>query len=182
MASSKGRKEENALKQAALQSQTKAETPDPAEQAVREATMNRFNWAQGKNGPIDVRNMPGGGVGMSLFKDAKMARDAGRVGTGLGTLSDGANPNFTAALDKENQLERDLNASGMLEGYVEDTIAGDEGKLLGLGQTGNARNMSLYEMAVQRLMNYQNNKKPSFLKQLALGAAQGAGSMAAAMI
>lgn len=178
MGSSKGRKEEDALRQAALASQVKAEAPDPFEQRRRDHVLSMDKWRKGESGAIDVRNMPGGAVPLALFKEAKASRDAGRVGRGLGTLSDGANPNFTAALDKENQIERDLNAAGMLESHVDDTLAGVDAEMTGLANTGNARNMAMYEMALKRLMDFQRNKQPSFLKQMALGGISGLSGLA----
>jgi hypothetical protein len=137
-----------------------AATPDPMEQRRRDYLMSVDDWRTGKSGPIDVRNLPGGGVGMSLRQEAMKSHDAGRLGRGLATLSDGASPSYSADLDKEMQLERDLAGAGALEDYVD-----------------NSRNMSLYDAANSRtqqaygnLQNYRQNKQPSFFKQLALGA------------
>lgn len=171
MSKGKGRNEENALRAAATASAAEAAKPDPFEERQRAHVTRLDQWRNGELGPIDVRNMPGGGVGMSLFRDAKTARDQGRVGRGLLTMSDGANPNFTASLDKEMGLERDLAASGQLEGYVEDTMNGVDERMTGLAGIANARRMRLADMAQNNYQNYLSRpKQPSFLRQLATGA------------
>lgn len=85
-----------------------------------------FDFYTGASGPVDIRNTPDGGMGMSLYNNARQAKDAGRVGKGLsytdggGAAGDGYNPNFAAALQEENNLEKDINAAGMLENYTAD--------------------------------------------------------------
>ena len=46
-------------------------------------------------------------VGISLYKDARAVHDVWRVGRGLNSLGEGSHPAFSAALDHEDQLERD---------------------------------------------------------------------------
>jgi hypothetical protein len=154
-----------------------AATPDPMEQRRRDYLMSVDDWRTGKSGPIDVRNLPGGGVGMSLRQEAMKSHDAGRLGRGLATLSDGASPSYSADLDKEMQLERDLAGAGALEDYVDNTLSGVDAEMGNWANVGNSRNMSLYDAANSRtqqaygnLQNYRQNKQPSFFKQLALGA------------
>lgn len=183
---SKGRQEESALKQAALESKQKADSAiqtasnaDPLEERLRARTTALDKWRMGESGPIDVRNMPGGGTAISLFNEAKQSRDAGRIGRGYGTLSDGANPNYSAALGKEMDLERDLNAAGGLENYVSNELNQNDARMAGLAGMGNSRNMNIAGMlnsdansSQDRYMSYLTRPKPpSFLKQLALGAA-----------
>lgn len=190
MGDDKGRKaEEERLRQeretdrlAAEKKLEAAAVPDPLETRRRDYITSVDDWRMGKSGPIDVRNMPGGGVGMSLFNDAKRSRDAGRIGRGLATISAGANPNFAAALDKETQLERDLAASGALENDVNDRLGDVDAEMLGLANVGNTRAMRLADMA-QSVYGRADDaytklrdkpKPPSFLKQFALGLASNA--------
>lgn len=179
-----GKAQEQALQQQALQQQaafnsalTKAETPDPLTQRLRDYAGKVLDWKDGKDGPVDVRQFPDQ-TAMSLYDDAKKVTDAGRVGKGYGTLSDGANPSFSAALDKENNLKRGEFASGMLEDYVNNAITGATGEAASLGAGADATNMAIagmlnsdYNSAQNRYVNYlMRPKQPSFLKQLALGA------------
>lgn len=163
-----------------------AATPDPFEQRRRDYLMSVDDWRTGKSGPIDVRNMPGGAVGLALRQEAMKAHDAGRLGRGLATLSDGANPNFSAALDKETQLQRDLEGAGQLEDYVDNTLAGVDAEMGNWAGVGNSRNMTLYNTAANQaqqaygnLQSYRQNKSPSFFKQLALGAIGSSGQLLA---
>jgi hypothetical protein len=186
MSHDNGRQEQEALRASAeaanaraKAAEDKAATPDPMEARRRDYIGKLDDWRMGKDGPIDVLNMPGGGVGMSLFREAKSARDSGRIGRGMATLSDGANPNFAASLGQEMDLERGINASGALEDHVDTTLAGVDGEMYGLAGMGNSRNMNIAQMDQNAYQNAQGNfmqylmrpKQPSFLKQLALGLA-----------
>jgi len=190
---SKGRKQEeaNLRAQAEAANQRAAETakaaavPDPMEERRRAQVLALDKWRTGESGPVDVRNMPGAAVPMALYRDAKVSRDSGRIGRGYGTLSDGANPNFSAAMDKEMQLERDLAASGALEGHVNDTLSGVDAEMGNWANVGNNRSRYLAELARagssdadERYERYKAAKKPSFLKQLAMGALQQGASAA----
>lgn len=175
MTNGSGRKQEDALKTAAQQKAVEAEKPDPLEDAERARVTAMEAWRSGATGPPDVRNMPDQ-VGISLYKQARQTTDAGRVGTGLNTLGEGANPNFTAALDKEDELERNLSASGQLEGYVSDRLDDLDAKELGLAARSDARRGAAADRAFQAYQAYVNRpRQPSFLRQLALGAISNAG-------
>lgn len=189
---SKGREQQaSALQTAATTATTKATAAtdeaakaDPLEERRRKFVLDFDKWQSGESGPIDVRNMPGHDVAIGLYNDAKTSRDAGRVGRGLASLSSNANPNFAASLDKEMDLERGINASGMLENTVDDAITDNKAELTGLYTTANNRRLSaagLYQGAANAANNnyysylsYLNSRKPSFLKQLALGGIGGA--------
>ena len=93
--------EESRLKAEAVAAAKKAAEVDPFEQEQPKRVQARADWESGAAGPRDVRKMPGSGVGMSLFAEAKKARDAGRVGRGFASPESGANPAFSAALAKE---------------------------------------------------------------------------------
>lgn len=179
------RREEDRLRAAAEAAHREAEearrvasTPDPLEERRRTYLTNFDKWRMGESGPIDVRNMPGAGLGISLFNEAKQSRDAGRLGRGLATLADGANPNFATALDKEMQMERDVNASGQLEDYVAGANEDVDREMLGVAQMGNQRRMTLAELASSLARGASSDytswlsrpKQPGFLKSLALGA------------
>jgi hypothetical protein len=172
------KREESALVTAANQAATNAAKVDPLEERQRQYITDLDDWRMGRKGPIDVRNMPGGGTGIALFNDALQARDEGRVGRGYGTLSDGANGNFSAALDKEMDFERRLRAAGQLEGHVSGQLAGLDQRMTGLSGTADNRSRFLAEMAMSRLGQfYQRPEQPSFLKQLALGGLGAAGGL-----
>jgi hypothetical protein len=167
--------QQDALKTVAQTKAAEAEQPDPLEDAQRARVQALEAWRSGTNGPPDVRNMPDQ-VGISLYKQARETTDAGRIGRGLNTLGEGANPNFTAALDKEDELERNLNASGQLEGYVSDRLDDLDAKELGLSARSDARRSAAADRAAQAYQAYVNRpRQPSFLKQLALGAISNAG-------
>jgi hypothetical protein len=152
-----------------------AAEPDPLEARRRAHVLALDKWESGESGPIDVRNMPGGGVNMALFNDALKVNDANRIGRGVGSLSGNANPNFLAALNKENELERHKMASGALEQNVNSELAAKDAELTGLYQTANARNMGIagmregrYESDQDRYLRYimSREARPSFLRTL----------------
>lgn len=187
----KGKQQENAYRSAAAEGKVGADTaiatatkPDELEQRRRDHVLAVDRWRNGESGPIDVRDMPGGGVDMALYNDAKSVHDANRIGRGVGTMGSGTNPNFKAALDKESELERHKFASGLLEQNVNDRLAANDAEMTGLYQTANARNMNIaglqegrYQNAEQRSLNYLlRPKKPNFFQQLAGSFASGFGS------
>ncbi|HKS27833.1 MAG TPA: hypothetical protein VJS44_08440 [Pyrinomonadaceae bacterium] len=171
------RREAEAAKAEALAAKQKAETPDPFETRMRERANAIEDWRTSKDKPMNIYNFPGQEA-IALYKAAKTSRDAGRIGRGLATLSDGANPNFGVALDKEMQLERDVNASGMLEDSVNSTLATNDALMGNLANMGNSRSMWLADFARSLAGDARGAweklrdkpKEPSFLKQLALGA------------
>lgn len=186
-----GRQTESYLQQQAMQEQqafnaalTKAETPDPLTQRLRDYVKKILDYRDGTSGPQDVRAFPDQ-TAMDLYTSAKKVTDAGRVGKGYGTLSDGANPAFATELDKENDLKRGEFASGMLEDYVNNAITGATGEAAQLGAGADATNMAVagmlnsdYNAAEGRYVNFlMRPKPPSFLRQLALGAAGGLGGL-----
>lgn len=179
----KGQVKENEFKNLAETSRPAADTaiataaaPDPLEQRRRDRVLALDKWESGESGPIDVRNMPGGGASMALFNDAMKVHDAGRVGRGVGSMSGNVNPNFNAALQAENEMERHKLASGGLEQNVNDTLAAKDAEMTGLYGTANARNMNIagiregrYQSDQDRYMNYMKYResKPNFFKDLA---------------
>ena len=132
-------------------------------------------WRTGEAGPIDVRNMPGGGANMALFEDSMKVNDAGRIGRGVGTMAGNANPNFTAALNSENEMERHKFASGALEENVNETLARNDEEMGRLTDITNQRNQftagtkeSRYENDQDRFIRYlMRPKQPNFFKTLA---------------
>lgn len=184
MGSNNGRREQDELRARALAAENraneaikKAEQPDPFEQRRREYITKILDYREGKNGPPRVRDFPDQ-MGIALYNDAKQSKDAGRVGRGYGTLADGANPNFSAALDKEMTLERDQRASGMLESYISDALNAADVESGNLAAMGNARNMNIASMRNSNFNSSEDRylqmlmrpRQPSFLKQFALGA------------
>lgn len=160
-----------------------ASVAPPAEKNIDEYNTSLWNWRTGKSGPIDIRDMPGAGPTIALYNDAKTVHDAGRVGRGVNTMTDGVNPNFSASLDRQNELERDLAAKGALEAQVTGALNANTAAMGGLADTQNSRNMQVAGMQNQ---NYQQSmsqyldalktfRQPNFFRQLAMQAAQGAG-------
>lgn len=191
----KGRQQEDALKAAAAAAAAKSDAavtiaaaPDPLEERRRARVLAIDKWDTGESGPKDIRNLPGGDTSIALFNAAKQAHDAGRIGRGYGTLSDGANPTYVASLDKEMGLERDLAASGALEDNVNSTLEGNKAEMYGLSEIGNSRNMGIAglrssadQAAQDRYTQFlMRPKQPSFLKQLALAGISGASQVGAA--
>jgi hypothetical protein len=171
------------LKSAALASAGKADaaiaaagTPDPLEQRRRDYVTKILDWRDGTSGPIDIKSFPDQ-TGISLYNDAKAVTDAGRVGKGYGTLDDGSNPAYSAALDKELASDRALEASGRVENFVNNSIAGADAEAGNLSGIANARNMAIAGMRnsdanadQDRYVSWLTRPKPpSMLKRLALG-------------
>lgn len=184
MSRGNGRREEEARLRAqaeeanrrAAEAATAVARVDPLEERRRAHVTRWDDWRTGVNGPVDVRAMPDQ-IGMSLFRDAKQARDAGRIGRGYGMLNDGANPAHAAALGQELEAERGLAASGALEDYVTDQNDATTRELYGLVGASGDRSRYLAELAMrrsgiadERLSRHQANRRPGFLQQLALGA------------
>lgn len=195
---SKARKEEdqqNSLKAIADQGRVAAATavdtaskPDPITQRITDKATALDDWESGKSGPIDVRNMPGGGAQIALYDAARQSTDAGRVGTGVNSMGDGVNANFAASLDKENTMDRDLAAKGMLENNVNATLAGKDAVLGNLSGMAENRNMNIANLQENAAQNDQSNflkylmrpRTPSFLKQLILAGVNQSGEYAKA--
>lgn len=168
----------------------KADTIDPALKKERDYWMAIKDWqmgvgADGKKVAVDVRNIPGGDVDIGLYNAAKQAHDQNRIGTGIGTATDNANPTFSAARDKETEMEKSLNASGMLEGVVENKVNNADAALTGLGTQQANQNLNVAQLRSGLYStNLNRPNRMSFLQQLALagmsGASQAAGAAAMA--
>lgn len=197
----RGKESENAFKTTADTSRVAADTAitaagkeDPLIASRRARVTAIDNWergvdAEGKPVPIDVTNMPGGGVNIGLFNDAMKQHDQGRIGGRGGSMAGGANPNFVEQLNKENELDQDLSRKGAFEGYVNDTLAGNKAEMYGIGGAAEARNMNVAGMSEGRYesdqdryarLNMMRLQQPNFFRQLAMNFAQGAGQGAAA--
>ena len=161
---------------------TTAGTVDPLQEAKRKRDAAFEAWRSGENGPVDVYKMPGADVGIDLFKKAKESSDAGRIGRGLGSLADGANPNFNLALGQENQLERDLAAKGAFENYVSGQLAQHDDAVQQDYTNRENHNFSYAGLTQNALTQYRQTRTPSFLKQLALAGTQTAGTLGGAAI
>lgn len=197
MSRNKGKQQENAYRDAAASARPGADAaigtaskPDELEQRRRDHVLALDKWEKGESGPVDVRNMPGGGVDMALFNDAKAVHDSGRIGRGVGSMSEGANPAYIAKLNAEADMERSKFASGLLEQNVSDKLAAKDAEMTGLYQTANARNMNIagmregrYQNAEQRALQYLlRPKQPNFFQQLGSSFATGLGSGLAAAV
>lgn len=153
----------------------KAAAPDPLEERRRTRALALDKWANGESGPIDVRDMPGGGVNLALFEDAKKVNDAGRMGRGVGSMSGNANPNYVAKLNQENEMRRHEMASGALEGSVNDALNFNNAEMGNLTNIGNARNMNIANLQEGRYENERDRelryllrpKQENFFKTLA---------------
>lgn len=182
---------QNMLKSLAAKDQVKADTavdtasaPDSITQRLINKATSLDDWETGKSGPIDIRSMPGAGPQIALFEAAKKQSDAGRIGRGLNTVGEGANPNYVAKLDKENELDRNLNASGELESNVEGALGAKDAMLGNLSNVGEARNMNIAGLREGRYGNDMQNylkmvmrpREPGFLEQLAKASIGGATS------
>lgn len=194
----KGKENENAFQALATQSMGKADAaintasqPDELEARRRAQVLALDKWESGEAGPVDVRNMPGGGVNMALFNDSLKVHDANRVGRGVGSMSGNANPNFIAARNKEDEMRRHMAASGALEQNVNDALSAKDQEMTGLYGVANARNANIAGMQEGRYENDQSRyqqylmrpQAPNFFKQLSGSFAQTAGAgLATALI
>lgn len=162
-----GKKEESALKTVADTKAAEAEKVDPLEEEVRRNVTAMNDWKTGKSGPLDIRAMPDQ-TGMALYADSKRVTDARRVGRGVNSMGEGANPNHVAALDREFELERGERASAMLEGFVEDKVGDLDTKMMGLAARSDSRRGAAADRAAQAYQSFlQRPKQPSFMKSLA---------------
>ncbi len=189
----KGRANEDALKAAAEAARrerdvalTTAREADPLEARSRKFVTDVWDWRDGKNGPIDIRKFPDQ-TAVALYNEARKSTDAGRVGRGLATLEGGdVNPNYTAQIDREMQMERDQRAAGLLENQVDETLASADAAGGNLAAMGNARNMNIaqlmqsgYNSDQDRYLSFlMRPKQRGFFSSLALSLAQGAGGAA----
>lgn len=184
MSDKKGRQQEDSLKRAATTTQASADTAianatpaDPLRQRLMDRIGKILDWRDDKGAPKDVRDFPDQAA-MSIYTDAKRVSDEGRVGRGYGTLSDGGSDTYAAALGKELESERGLEASGRLEGFVNDSLNAADAGAVSMGGQEEDRRMALAGMfnsnaqaANDRYTSYlARPKQPGFLKSLALGA------------
>lgn len=181
MSKNKGRQQENAMLASAQASSAAAAAESATERRIREPAEELDDWEMGKKGPVDVRNMPGSNVAMSLFQNAKQSRDAGRMGRGL-AYGENSNGSFAKAIDSEMQLERDVNASGHLEDYVTDKLAAKDQALYGVAAMGNARRAGGANRDMQLYSSFLGRPKetPAW-KQFLLGAMSNGGQAASMM-
>jgi hypothetical protein len=116
--------------------------------------------------------MPYNDVAMGLYNDALKVHDAKRVGGGLGTMGDSVNPNYTAAIDKQNEMERHTAAAGALENSVDNSLAANSAEMTGLYQTADQRNEYLaglqsnaYQNAANRELQIRlKGRRPGFME------------------
>lgn len=168
----------------------KASTTDPDLAAMKDYWRKIDQWGQGtmvdpvtgEKMPVDVRNIPGGDVDIGLFNAAKESHDTGRIGRGLGTMGDGVNVNYTQALDRELQSNKDIAASGMLENTVDSKLTNARAALTGLGTQQSQQNVDVAQLRSGLYRDYLNRPiKPSFGEQLAMGALSAVGQVGAGL-
>ena len=191
----KGQKEETQLRDIARGSRPtadqaigKAAAAGEIEQRRRDYAINLDKWRMGELGPLDVRNMPGADADLALYNDALKVNDAGRMGRGTLSMSGNVNPNFAAALGKEQEMERHKMASGALENAVNHRLDVNDAEMTNLYGVENQRNQfnagileNRYNADQERYLRMLlRQRQPGFFKELALRAAQGAGQGAAA--
>lgn len=193
MSHDNGRKQQEAAAQAAANAAqaaantaiAKAETPDPLEQRRRDFVTSILDWREGKKGPLDVMKFPDQ-TAIALYNNAKAVHDAGRVGKGYGSLADGVNPNYAAALDKENEMDRQQAASGELENFINNSLASADAETGNLWGAADARNMQIAGLRNANSENAQSRylqlilapKPPGFLRSFASGLGAGVGGAA----
>lgn len=167
-----------------------ASTENPATKQVHDYWQSIMDWdtgklmgPDGKAKPVDIHDLPGSGADIALFEDAKAQRDAGRVGRGLGTVGDKVNPGFLAALDKELENERDIQASGRLEDTVQGKVAEARAGLTGIGTQTDARNQNVAGLRANLYGTYLNRPRdPSLFAQLLQGGLAAGGQLGSAAI
>lgn len=197
----KGRANEDYFRKLADQDRTDrlaalevAKAPTKAGARIENSALAVDDWQHGvgpdgKPMPIDVKNLPGGGPMMEIYKTSAAMEDAGRQGLGLNSVSDGANPNFAAALNAENAQTRKGVAQGQLEESVNRAIADKDAKLGYLDSSGTNKNLSIagltqsaYDSDQNRFMSYLMSReaRPSFLRTLSQSFASKLGNTLAA--
>lgn len=144
----------------------------PEEQEVKTYNKKLWDIYSGKQ-QFDIKNMPNSNILMPMYQNARQLDKKRSVGQGLALAGDGYNANHIAAIGEQNALENQINAKGMLEQRVADTFGGLEGKMMGFGQSDQARREGLANRNFQ-FYNVKANqpKKPKWYEQLLGGAFQ----------
>jgi hypothetical protein len=179
----KGQEKENSFKDLADTSRTAADTsisvaaaPSEFEKRRGDHALALDKWRNGESGPIDVRNMPGGGANMALFNDSMKVHDANRVGRGVGSMGGNVNPNFIANRNAEDEMTRHKMASGALEENVNNELNANDVEMGRLSDTATQRNEftagvqeNRYQSDADRYKSYMQYResKPNFFKDLA---------------
>lgn len=179
MGSGKGKQQETQSYNNYQQAMNTAATPDPLQQKRTAYLSKLFDFYTGASGPIDLRNTPDGGMGMSLFNNAKQAQDAGRVGKGLSyTDGNGANggynANFAKQLEEENALSKDIEAAGMLENYHADRYNSTMNEVEGDIDRNFSQKQAIADMRGNAYKTEVNRPKATPWWQSLLGGAMGA--------
>jgi hypothetical protein len=102
--------------------------------------------------PFDLAKMPNANALMPMYQQAKARSDRGRIGKGLsygGGPNGGYNANLVAAVDQQNQDERERDAAGQLEQNVANTFQGVPGAMLAAGQSDQGRRDANWQRYMQ---------------------------------
>lgn len=168
MGSKKGPKPVDTYRVQADTAAKAAEIISPEEQELKDYNSKLWKIYTGKE-KFELSKLPNANVLMPLYSQAKARSDRGRVGKGLiyGGGGAGYNPNLMAAIDAQNQDERERDAAGQLEQRVADTFGGLEGKYMGLAQSDQNRRNANFERYFN-MYNTETNKpqKPKWWESL----------------
>jgi len=151
--------------------------PDPFLQKMMGLNTGIIDWHTGANGPKDIYKHPTLASKLPVFQMAKKNMDAGRIGRGIAGSTNMGKSQYAAELGMEDDFNRSIAASGMLETGLQnefDKAQQNSFNLWGSEQDrrGYANKMlsSLFEM------DYAKANKPSgwagFFRGLAGGAMQ----------
>lgn len=152
---------------------TAAEKISPFEKEVNDYNMKLWNMYTGKD-TFDLSKMPNSNALLTMYDGAKKQSDRGRIGRGLayggGPGQEGYNANLIAAMDQQNQDERERDAAGALEQRVADTFAGIGGRIAAAGESDqNRRNNNFSRWAQMYGMEVNKPKKPAWWESLING-------------
>lgn len=170
---------------------TRAETPDPLAERIRQSHTSWLDAVEGRSGPFNVETLPGMAPYLDLWNRSRSRREGERMGTGalrLGAANQ--NPEIAARIAEQKQVEREQEAGGNLENTFRLKDAEVRGSVLPLLGLQQSRDLGLAGIGSSNYTNATNaylqfltrQRTPSFWSQLALGSLQAGSTIAAAAI
>lgn len=164
----------------------RAEKPDELAERIRGTRMKWLDAVEGKAGPFDVTKLEPMAPYLNLWNRSRTRRDGARMGTGalrLGVANQ--NPEIAARISSQQEIEREQEAGGALQGAFNLKNAEMTESLMPLMSLQQSRDLSLAGMgsnnvasATDAYAQWLSRPKPrSFWSELALGGVGAAGNM-----
>jgi hypothetical protein len=168
-----------------------AERPDPLAERQRSRILRILDWDEGTGSfegrPRNVEEMPGIEPYLDLYRNASERSAGERMGRGVISLgTEMQNPELAGRIREQQDVERQQQAAGQLEGAVTANLADATGSVLPYAQLEQSRAMNLANMASGNAASARDAyiqmltrpRRPGFLSQLAMGMVGGLSSVA----